>query len=228
MKRIIPFLTALILITGVSCNPLNDFPLRSITELYDGRISIAKGIRASTSEGKVKYLNLAIGENEFIASGWLLPESIANNCAMLLFKEDPEVFHKVDLLEVEIINTKSNLFSYRQQDLHDKGPVYSKMEKMVDDFVNMLEANKIEEAVSFMKSDSNTNVSDVAAFLRTVKSVLPPKHKATRLIGYRKNNEFEESYEIDFVVISQDNVQRMLKATIVEEQMEHIFYNITI
>lgn len=228
MKRIVQFLTTLILITGVSCNPINDFSLRSITELYDGRISIAKGIRASTSEGKVKYLNLAIGENEFIASGWLLPESIANNCAILLLKENPEVFHKVDLLEVEIINTKSNLFSYRQQDLHDKGPVYSKMEKMVDDFVNMLEANKIEEAVSFMKSDSNTNVSEVATFLKTVRSVLPSKHKTVRLIGYRENNEYEKGYEIDFVVISQDNVQRMFKATIVEERMRLIFYSITI
>ena len=214
--------------TLISCNPLKDFSLNSITELYDGKISIAKGMRAGTSHGKENYLKLTVEENTFIASGWLSPESMANNCAMLLLKANPQTFSKIDLLEIEIANNTSSLFEYRKQDLYDKDPKHSKIERILDDFVNILEANKIDEAMRFMKSGSNTSMSDLASFLKTVKSVLPTKHKDTKLIGYREGSQSEKKYEIDFVVISQDDVQRMLKATLEEDNDGLRFSNITI
>jgi hypothetical protein len=228
MKRIIPLLSILILTTVISCNPLKDFSLNSITELYDGRISIAKGIRAGSSKGKENYLQLTLEENRFVATGWLSPQAMANNCAILFVKANPETFNKVDVLEIEIINTTSNLFTYRKQDLHNKDQDYEKVERNLEDFVNILEANKIDEAVRFMKSDSNTNMTDLASFLKTVKSVLPANHKSTRLIGYRQSNQFERTFEIDFVVISQDDVQRMFKATLEEDNGGLIFKGITI
>ena len=228
MKRLVPLLTIFILLAGISCNPLKDFSLNSITGLYDGRISIAKGMRASTSQGKVSYLKLTVEENKFVATGWLLPEAMANNCAALFVKANPQTFNEVDLLEIEIINSTSNLFEYRKQDLYNESQAYNKIESLLADFVNTLEANKIDEAVHFMKSGSNTNVSDIASFLKTVKSVLPTKHKGTKLIGYRKSSQSEKGYEVDFVVISQDDVQRMLKAAIVEDTKGLIFYSITI
>jgi hypothetical protein len=142
MKRTIQLLTPLILIIAISCNPLKDVSLNSITTLYDGKISIAKGMRASTSQGKDNYLKLSVEENKFIASGWLLPEAMANNCAMLLLKENPNMYDKVDLLQIEIINTTTNLFEYRKQDLNNKSSDYDKVERNLNDFVETLDANK--------------------------------------------------------------------------------------
>ena len=212
----------------ISCNPLKDISLNSITELYNGRISIAKGVRASTSQGKENYLKLTIEENQFVASGWLSPESMANNCAILLIKENPKMFDKIDLLEIEITNAATNLFEYRKQDLNSKSPDYNKIERNLNDFIGTLEANNIEQAMNFMKSNSNTNLNDLASFMKSVKSVLPTSHKATRLIGYRKDHQSEKVYEVDFVVISQDDVQRMLKATLEENENGLRFLNITI
>jgi hypothetical protein len=230
MKSIIPLLT-LLLMTLVSCNSLKslkDISLNSITELYDGGISITKGMRTSSSQGKESYLKLIVEENKIVASGWLLPEAMANNCAMLFIKANPQALDEIDLLEIEIINTTSTLFKYKKQGLFDKDQRYSKIEKILDDFVNLLKANKIDEAMRFMKSDSNTNMSNVASFLKTVKSVIPIKHKGTKLIGYREGNQSEKTYEVDFVVISQDDVQRILKATLEEDKNGLRFSNITI
>jgi hypothetical protein len=228
MKRTIRLLAPIVLIIVISCNPLKDVSLNSITTLYDGKISIAKGMRASTSQGKDNYLKLSVEENKFIASGWLLPEAMASNCAMLLLKENPNIYDKVDLLQIEIINTTTNLFEYRKQDLNNKSPDYNKVERNLNDFVETLDANKIEDAMRFMKSNSNTNMNDLAAFMKSVKSVLPTRPRATKLIGYREVHQSEKIYEVDFVVISQDDVQRMLKATLEENENGLRFLNITI
>jgi hypothetical protein len=227
MKRIIQ-LIPLILIIAIACNPFKDVSLNSIRGLYDGRISVAKGIQASTSQGNDNFLKLIVEENTFVASGWLLPEAMANNCAMLLVKENPRIFDKVDLLQIEIITNVTNLFEYRKQDFNSKSPDYTIIEKNLNDFIDTLEANKIETAMGFMKSNSNTNLNDLASFIKSVKSVLPTNHKATKLIGYREAHQSGKTYEVDFVVISQDNVQRMLKATLEKDENGLRFLSITI
>ncbi|MGN6437615.1 MAG: hypothetical protein ACTHMM_13830 [Agriterribacter sp.] len=228
MKRIVPLLTIFIWVTAISCNPLKDYSLNSITELYDGSISIEKGMRASTSKGRTKFLKLTVEENTFAASGWLSPEAIANNCAMLFEKANPQTFDGVDLLEIEIINSTSNLFEYRKKDIDNKSQTYKNIESFLANFINILEANNIDEAVHFIKSDSSTNAKNKASFLKTVRSILPTKHKGTKLIGYRESKQSEKGYDVDFVVISLDDVQRMLKATLEEEKNGLIFYSITI
>jgi hypothetical protein len=228
MKKIIVLLILSILVILNSCNPLGNFSLKPITELYDGRISIEKGIRASSSQGKENYLTLTIEEDKFVATGWVSPVAIANNCAILFIKANPQSFDKIDLLEIEITNVTSSTFKYRKKDLYSKSAGYNKVEKKLEDFINLIEANKIDEATRFMKSDSNNNMSKWASFLKTVKSIFPAKYKGTKLIGYRTDPQPEIIYEIDFVVISQDDVQRMLKATLEEDKNGLTFRSITI
>lgn len=228
MKKIIPLLSTIILTLLISCNPFKDISLNSITELYGGQISIAKGVRASTSDGKINYLRLTFEQNKFVASGWLIPDAMARNCAILFLESNPETFDKVDVLEIEIIHTTSSLFEYRKEDLDDSELAYKKAEGTLESFVNTLYANKMDEALRFMKSGPKTDMTEMETFLKTVKNVLPANYKSTKIIGYRVKDQAEKTFEIDFVVISLDNVKRMMKATMVEDGNGMKIYSITI
>src|SRR5262249_39992357 len=146
----------------------------------------------------------------------------------LFVTENPQTFDNIELLEIEIANAGSKAFAYTKRNRYIKSSDYSKIESRLSDFIGTLEANEMNKARNFMEGNDTGDTSAVVSFLSRVKNVIPTNYKNTKLIGYRELNKSDKLYEVDFVVISADNVMRMLKAVLMKNKNGMKFHSITI
>src|SRR5687767_2793905 len=100
MSKIKP--TALLILLFFSCNSNRNTALNDLGSLYDGRFTLENRMRTSLSNGKENYIKLISSKNSLVEEGWLLPNAMANNCSILLFRSNSLLFKNKDLLEVEI------------------------------------------------------------------------------------------------------------------------------
>jgi hypothetical protein len=107
MKRQLLKLALLFPLFFSGCDKGADGSLIPIVDLYGGKFSLEYGFRASFSKGKENYVKVVCEENSMISNGWLSPEAMAKNCAVLFSKFNPEVVEKKDFLEVEISNSQN-------------------------------------------------------------------------------------------------------------------------
>src|SRR5829696_5309345 len=100
MKRFkqIPFYILLF----IACNSTRNPALNDLVSLYDGKFRLENQISTSASGRKENFIKLTSLQNRLVEEGWLLPNAMANNCAILLFRSNPILFKGKDLLEVEI------------------------------------------------------------------------------------------------------------------------------
>lgn len=228
MKKNFSLLATLCLLSIASCNPFKDVSIKSIKELYDGEITIERSVGVSTSQGSGSRLTVSLAKNSAVNTNWLTPASVANNCAVLLLTDNPNLFDKIDVLEFEIVANLPFRYEYRKKTLTEMEREYRRNEQAVIDFFGLLHEDKIEEAARRMKSDSATNMNDVAAFLKTVRTAIPSGFREVKLISYEKSKETENAFDIGLVSISKDGVQRMFLATVGEDADGLKFYSITI
>jgi hypothetical protein len=228
MKKNILLLPVFLLFAIVSCNPLKDFSFDSIKELYDGRITVGRGMNVSTSKGKESRLTITMEQATVVTAGLLTSASVSNNCAVLFANENPNAFDKIDVLEVEILASLTFRHEYKKQDLVDMERDHSRIEQTVTGFVGLLNEDRMDDAMKLMKSDAETDTKGVASFLKTVKAAFPGQLQTVRVIGYQQNRNDTRTFEIGFVVISQDNVQRMFKVVVEGDESGLKFSSITI
>ena len=94
---------------------------------------------------KENYIKITSSQNNLVEEGWLLPNAMANNCAILLFRSNPILFEGKDLLEVEIRikDTEPFVFEYNQGELMEMRKAYEPIENTVREFVENTIANEV-------------------------------------------------------------------------------------
>ena len=208
--RVFPFFVTIF----ISCSRVNNGSLNSLAALYGGKFSVEDGTRISISNGKEKYVKLTSENNMLIRDGWLSPESMANNCAILLTKSNSEIAKEKDFLEIEISNAKKT-YRFSKQDLNELNRDYNLAENFVIRFVKLVKSNDLNRAKSLIEIAPKISEDDITASLLTFKSSIFPNHIDTKLIGYRLINETERGFVIDGLLIAEDETKRLFNVTLV-------------
>jgi len=207
------------LVVVTACQLPKDDSLTPIAELYGGEFSVESGMRAATTQGTVSFTKLICEENQLIDNGWLSPEAMAYNCAMLMMRAEPDVLERNDLLEVEMISMNQQVFSFEREELKYIETNYRTSEKTLATFVNHVKLNELEEAVALMDSSSFPE-SEFVEFLEQFRNACMADYKDMKLIGYTANRSTENLYDVDFFIISQDGTKKMAKVLLVGNE-EH-------
>ena len=212
MLKQIPFYILLF----ISCNSIRNPALNNLVFLYDGKFSLENGIR-NNNFGKKKFIKLISLQNSLVEEGWLLPNAMANNCAILLFQSNPILFEGKDLLEVEIQikNTEPLVFEYTHGMLIEIGKDYETVETTIKEFVENTIANDIGKVES-VGYTTNRQEQSFKSFFDAFKEVIPENYKDTKLISYAVLNKgVEIEYLIDAVLITKDNIQKIINVSLV-------------
>ncbi len=204
---LIPFL--------LSCNPSVDSKVGySIAELYNGEVSIAKGIKSSTSNGLESIFTIYILNNELIQNKWLPADAMANNCAMIAYKSRSQELDDIDLLAVEIQNDKIAEFQFMKRDLLIMEQDYDKINKVIKHFILALKDGVYEKCYELMEKSDQPPIpkEEFDSFLKTANSIVPDDFVESRVLGFRTENEDSSvrGYWVTAVMISGNGSQRML------------------
>lgn len=227
MKKYLLKLTPLLLLFLSACSAIVDGNMEPIISTYDGQFSLSYGFKASGRDGKERYAKLTSENNSMILNGWLSPESMANNCAVLFTRANPTFWEEKDFLEVEINNGKLNSYIFRKDYVEALSKDHQRTEAFMRELVNTLRANDLSRATAFMKTSEQLTEKDLRSFFQVLQSNLPKDYRETKLIGYSKSKDKENTHHISSVVISQDSTQRMILGTIVSDKDKLLFHEIT-
>ena len=216
MKRLnhIPFY----LLLFFSCNSIRNPALNNLVALYDGRFNLENKIRNRASGEKTNFIKLTSSQNSLVEDGWLLPNAMANNCAILLFRSNPILFEGKDLLEVEIKikDTYPFVFEYKQGALMEMKKAYEPIEATIKEFVE----NTIADDVSKVQSIGytiNGQEQNFRSFFDAFKEVIPANYKDTKLISYTVLNKGGViEYSIDAVLLTHDNIQKIINVSLID------------
>ena len=215
MKKLkqIPFYILLF----ISCNSIRNPALNNLVSLYDGRFSLENETRNSTSGKKENYIKLTSSQNSLVEEGWLLPNAMANNCAILLFRSSPILFDGKDLLEVEIRikDAEPFVFGYKCKELKEMYKKYETVETTIKEFVENTIANDLEKVQS-VGYTTNRQEQNFRSFFDAFKEVIPTNYKDTKLISYAglyKEGVIE--YSIDAALITHDNIQKIINVSLI-------------
>ena len=212
MLKQIPFYILLF----ISCSSIRNPALNNLVFLYDGKFSLENGIR-NNNFGKKKFIKLISLQNSLVEEGWLLPNAMANNCAILLFQSNPILFEGKDLLEVEIQikNTEPLVFEYTHGMLIEIGQDYETVETTIKEFVENTIANDIGKVES-VGYTTNRQEQSFKSFFDAFKEIIPKNYKGTKLISYAVLNKGAViEYLIDAVLITNDNIQKMINVSLI-------------
>ena len=215
MKKNLSKLKLLFLFAILSCGLPADNSLDQIVDLYGGKFHLENGVKVSTAEGKENFIKVVSENNKLVADGWLLPEAMSNNCAVLFTSLNPKNVKENDFLEVEISNGEPSSFKYKKHDLDELGKEYRSVEKILFTLINDLKTNEINKVKGMIEKTPSLSEKDLTSFLYAFKSTIPSNYKETKLIGYRKENAPEQLFIVDGVLIAQDETQKMVNATLV-------------
>src|SRR5215203_598210 len=215
MKRLkpIPFYIFLFL----ACNSTRNPALNNLVSLYDGKFRLENQISTSASGKKQTFIKLTSSQNSLVEEGWLLPNAMANNCAILLFRSNPILFQGKDLLEVEIIikGTEPFVFMYKQEELMEMRKTYEPIEATVRELVKNTIANDVGKVQSIGYA-TNQHKQNFKSFFDAFKNVIPENYKDTKLISYAVlNRDGLIEYSVDAVLLTQDNIQKIINVSLI-------------
>ena len=216
MKRLkhLPFY----LLLFISCNSIRNPALNNLVFLYDGKFNLEHRTRSKAPGEKENYIKLTSSQNSLVEDGWLLPNAMANNCAILLFRSNPILFKGKDLLEIEIKikNIEPFVFTYKRNDLEEMDNDHKMIETTIKEFVENTIANNVGKVKSIGYT-TNGQEQNFRAFFDAFKEVIPINYKDTRLISYgvfNKGGVIE--YSIDAILTTQDNIQKMINVSLIQ------------
>jgi len=201
----------------ISCNSIRNPALNNLASLYDGKFSLENGIRNSDSGKKEDFIKLVSSQNNLVEEGWFLPNAMANNCAILLFRSNPILFEGKDLLEVEIQikNTEPLIFKYDHRVLIEMSKDYETIETTIKEFVENTIANEIGKVES-VGYTTNRQEQNFRSFFDAFKEVIPKNYKDTKLISYSVvNKSGVTEYLIDAVLITSNNIQKIINVSLI-------------
>ena len=201
----------------ISCNSIRNPALNNLVSLYDGKFSLENETRSNSSGGKENYIRLSSLQNSLVEQGWLLPNAMANNCAILLFRSNPILFEGKDLLEVEIQikNTEPFVFTYKRNELQEIDNKHEMVETTIKEFVENTIANDVDKVQSIGYT-TNRPEQNFRSFFDAFKEVIPANYKDTKLISYAVLNKGGVSeYLIDAVLLTQDNIQKIINVSLI-------------
>lgn len=228
MKKYFPFFTLIFFISFTACSPLKGFNVKPIFELYGGTVGMGKEYSASTSSGSKSSILVTIENNKPLEARYLTPEALANNCAILFVKTNPQTFEKADQLNIEIISGRSYLFNFSKEEMDHKMQAAAKIEVLLNEFVNKLEAGNWKAAAEHVKFDPLVDDSAVTISLKNIRSLIPPQHSDIRLLGFVADNAQIESFNVDLVIFSKDGTQKWMNVTFFESSQGLVIRNISV
>ena len=177
-------------------------------------IHLEHGMRTST-EGNENYVKLICESNDLINNGLLSSDAMANNCAILFAKSNPDIIKENDFLEIEINHHEKDIYKYKSQDLRQLTKDYDLIEDKITDFISYVKANHLDAAKRLIEPSTTIDQNNLNSFLTNLKSVIPQNYKVTKLIGYREINRPEGGYTVEAVLIGKDEIRRLVSATLV-------------
>ena len=201
----------------VSCNTIRNPALNNLVFLYDGKFSLENETRSSAPGRKENYIRLTSSQNSLVEEGWLLPNAMANNCAVLLFQSSPILFEGKDLLEVEIQikNTEPFVFAYKRNELQEMDKDHEMVETTIKEFVENTIANDMGKVQSIGYT-TNRQEQNFRSFFDAFKEVIPVNYKDTKLISYAVLNKGGViEYSIDAILLTQDNIQKIINVSLI-------------
>jgi hypothetical protein len=207
----------------LSCNSNKNGALRNLISLYDGRFTMKDATRQSPSNEKENYIKLTSSKNGLVEEGWLSPDAMANNCAILFFRSNPLLFEDKDLLEIEIQieNSEPLVFKYKPFRLKQMANAYDSIEIILKDFVENTVRNNKSKVNSAGYIPSNQQEQNFDSFFETFSNTIPDNYKDTKLISYTIiDNGLTTEYLVDGALITYDNIQKMINVRLIRSNNE--------
>ena len=194
----------------ISCNTNRNTSLNNLVLLYDGKFSLSSA---------AKNIKLTASNNSLVEDGWLLPNSMANNCSIILYLSNPYLFKTNNFLEVQI-KTKGLdpfIFTYSVKEVDSLALQYRKVEAIIKEFVQSAKTNNMEKARTVGYSSASQLEQSFISFVEEFRHSIPPDYKETQLIGFTiVKDEKNINYLVDAVLTSHNKVQKLINVALTQ------------
>lgn len=200
--------------------------LDEIVNLYSGQFELGSGIDINSSDGKSNYTKLTISDNDLIESGWIQPEAVANNCAILIDKNSPNILINGERIDIEIklknsdINVKSLTYNYTYDKLSKIKNKYSQVDSIVNRFIANMNISKYDICLEMMDDLKKVSNEEFISFLDMFKKAIPANYIDSKLIGYLMKNEDEVGENLIYcnaIMTSDNEYQKMVNIILVNK-----------